>query len=222
MKKMRIRIDLKIFLIMFIFILTNQIQIYMLIMLFALIHELGHLLSGIILKLKPEKIEIIPVGVSIAFKLKPEYFNHKIGKTNILEIKKILISIAGPLTNIIIIWISLKLPINIVQKISIIYANILIVIFNLLPIYPLDGGRILNGILHIQFGKRKAEKYINSISFVCLVLLTLVGSILVYSLKNISIFLIIVCLWVMYIKQDLIYRRRNKIYYLVEKTIENN
>ena len=51
---MKIRIDLKIFLIIFIFILTNQIQIYMLIMIFALLHELGHLLAGLLLKLKPE------------------------------------------------------------------------------------------------------------------------------------------------------------------------
>ena len=101
---MKIQIDLKIFLIIFIFILTNQIQIYMLIMLFALIHELGHMLAGLLLKLRPEKIKIIPVGVSIAFRLKPEDFNQKIGKANILEVKKILIAIAGPLTNIIIIY----------------------------------------------------------------------------------------------------------------------
>ena len=131
-------------------------------------------------------------------------------------------AITGPIISLILVIIFTYIEIPYITKQEAVYSNILIIIFNLLPLYPLDGGRILNGILHIQFGKRKAEKYINSISFVCLVLLTLVGSILVYSLKNISIFLIIVCLWAMYIKQDLIYRRRNKIYYLVEKTIENN
>ena len=38
--------------------------------------------------------------------------------------------------------------------------------------YPLDGGRIVKGILHIFLGKMKAEKYTNCISFVTLILIT--------------------------------------------------
>ena len=64
---MRFRIDLKLFLIVFIFIFTKQIHIYILMMIFALLHELGHLFAGILLKMKPEKIEIIPVGLTISF-----------------------------------------------------------------------------------------------------------------------------------------------------------
>ena len=219
---MKFKIDLKIFIFLIIFLLTRQIEVYATIMFFAIIHELGHLLAGVLLGMKPEKMEIKPYGISISFKILYDDYNKKIKQGNLLEIKKIIVALAGPITNAIIVLSTWKIEMGVFNKILIIYSNILLILFNLLPIYPLDGGRILNGILHIQFGKRKAEKYINSISFVCLVLLTLVGSILVYSLKNISIFLIIVCLWAMYIKQDLIYRRRNKIYYLVEKTIENN
>lgn len=219
---MRFRIDLKIFLFLILFYFTKQIETYVMIIIFALIHELGHLVAGLIMGMKPEKMEIKPYGVSISFKLTTKDYNKKILKGNMLEIKKIIVALAGPFTNFIIILIAKNIEFGLFSDLMIIYSNLVLILFNLLPIYPLDGGRILNGILHIQFGKRKAEKYINSISFVCLVLLTLVGSILVYSLKNISIFLIIVCLWAMYIKQDLIYRRRNKIYYLVEKTIENN
>lgn len=218
---MRIRIDLKIFLIAFIFILTNQIKLYMLIMLFALIHELGHLLAGLLLKLKPEKIEIIPVGVSIAFKLKTDDFNHKIGKSNLLEIKKILIAIAGPLTNIIIIWIALKLHINIIEKISIIYANILIVMFNLLPIYPLDGGRIIKGILNICAGKRKANKYINIISIIITSCTTILSFIATWYSHNIAIIFITIYLWIIVVKEYKINKQKQKIYELLEKTIEN-
>ena len=40
------------------------------IMLFAMIHEFGHLLAGILLGMKPAKIEIRPFGVSIDFDIK--------------------------------------------------------------------------------------------------------------------------------------------------------
>ena len=41
---MSIKIDLKIFLFVILFWLTSQIEIYAILMIFALIHELGHLL----------------------------------------------------------------------------------------------------------------------------------------------------------------------------------
>ena len=82
---MRFRIDLKIFIFLIIFYFTKQIEIYAMIMLFALIHELGHLLAGILMGMKPEKIELMPFGVSISFKIKVEEYNKKIKKGNMLE-----------------------------------------------------------------------------------------------------------------------------------------
>ena len=79
---MRFRIDLKIFIFLIIFYFTKQIEIYAMIMLFALIHELGHLLAGILMGMKPEKIELMPFGVSIAFKIEPNDYNKKIKKEN--------------------------------------------------------------------------------------------------------------------------------------------
>ncbi len=219
---MRFKIDLKIFIFVILFFLTSQIQTYATMMIFAIIHEFGHLIAGLILGMKPEKMEIVPYGVSISFKLMLQDYNKKIHNGNLLEIKKIIVALAGPLTNLIIILIEYNINQNIFSSLIIIYANILLIIFNLLPIYPLDGGRILEGILHIIFGKRKAEKYINYISFTSVIIITLISSILIYSFKNISIFLIVLVLWGIFIKQDIIDRKRNKIYNLVEKTIENN
>ena len=90
-----------------------------------------------------------------------------------------------------------------------------------MPIYPLDGGRILQAILHILFGKQKAEKCSNIISFVTIIILTAVASIAIYLAKNIAIVFIILLLWGLYIRQDLIYKRKQKIYNLLEKSIEN-
>ena len=46
---MQIKVDLKIFIAILIFLLTEQLNIYIVFMLFAIIHELGHVLTGIIL-----------------------------------------------------------------------------------------------------------------------------------------------------------------------------
>ena len=58
---MKIRLHLKIFVFIAIFILTRQIKIYGILMLFAVIHELGHMLTGILLGFKPSSLEIMPL-----------------------------------------------------------------------------------------------------------------------------------------------------------------
>ena len=217
---MRFRIDLKIFLFLILFYFTKQIETYVIIIVFAIIHELGHLMAGLIMGMKPEKIELMPYGISISFKLKPKDYNKKILKANLLEIKKILVAIPGPFTNLLIIIFATHLKIELFSNLIIIYANLLLILFNLVPIYPLDGGRILKGILHIFLGKRKAERYTNSISFIILIILTFIASIGIYYMENISIFVITIFLWGLYLKQDKIDRNKNKIYDLIEKTIE--
>ena len=139
---MRFRIDLKIFLFLILFYFTKQIETYVIIIVFAIIHELGHLMAGLIMGMKPEKIELMPYGISISFKLKPKDYNKKILKANLLEIKKILVAIAGPFTNLLIIIFATHLKIELFSNLIIIYANLLLILFNLVPIYPLDGGRI--------------------------------------------------------------------------------
>jgi len=219
---MRFRIDLKIFIFLIIFYFTKQIEIYAMIMLFALIHELGHLLAGLLMGMKPEKIELMPFGVSISFKIKVEEYNKKIKKGNMLEIKKILVALAGPLTNFIIIIIASNINIDLFKALIIIYTNFLIMIFNLLPIYPLDGGRILKGILHINFGIQKSEFYTNIISKITVAIITMLSSVLILYIHNIAIALIDMYLWYLVIKEDIIYKKREKILENInKKTLEN-
>lgn len=209
---MRFRIDLKIFIFLILFYFTKQIEIYAYIMIFALIHELGHLIAGLLMGMKPEKIELMPFGVSISFKIKVEEYNKKIKKGNILELKKIIVALAGPITNLIIIFLIDQLNINILKSLTIIYTNLIIMIFNLLPIYPLDGGRILKGFLHINFGKRKSEKYINIISKITLIIITSITSIVILYIHNISIVLINIYLLFLVIKEEIKYKKREDIY----------
>ncbi len=222
---MKFRIDLKIFIFVILFLITNQIKIYAMIMIFAIIHELGHLIAGMLLGMKAEKIEIKPFGVAIDFNIKRKDYIVKIKKGNLLEVKKILVALAGPMTNVLIIFI-LAIPtmfqINQEEKMLMIFSNITLILFNILPFYPLDGGRVLKGIIYILKGKQTAEKYIYYISYITLVIMTVISSIAILYLKNIAIFLVIIFLWGLQIKEQKIYRNRIILYETIEKEIKND
>ena len=192
---MKIRIDLKILIFLVIFYLTNQIKIYITIMFFCFLHELGHILVGIILKMQPEKIELLPCGFSSYFKANLVDINYKIKNGNILELKKIIIAFSGPIFSFILVILSIYIDIPYVTKQDAIYSNILILIFTLMPLYPLDGGRIIKGILHIELGREKSEYIIKNISRVTIIVLTILSSVAVYYFKNIAIFLVCIFLW---------------------------
>ena len=216
---MNLKINFKIIFVIILFYLSKQIEIYGLIMLFACIHELGHIISGIILGLKPKKVELMPLGLAVSFKVEANNYNKKIGKGSVLHIKKMIIAIAGPLTNFVLAFIFCKinfLPIKNIQE-DIVYINLLIGIFNLLPIYPMDGGRILKEILHIKMGLKQSVIRTNEISNICIIVLTALASIAIYYFKNVSILLIIVYLWILVIMENKKYKMQMRIYNAIEK-----
>ena len=151
--------------------------------------------------MKPKRIEIMPYGFSISFKLQTKDYNKKIKRANLLEIKKIIVAASGPITNVLIIIASLMYN-NSVFKSLVVYSNLVIILFNILPIYPLDGGRILKGLLHILYGGEKSNIIINRISNIVMIIITAFGSIAVYYYENIAIFIIILFLWSLRIKEN--------------------
>lgn len=214
---MRIRIDLKILIFFALFYLTNQIDIYLIIMVFCIAHELGHMIMGLILKMKPERLEIIPCGLAISFKTNPDDLNFKIKNGNLLEVKKIFVAITGPVVSLILAILYVYFDPFFITKQDVIYSNILILIFNLMPLYPLDGGRIIKGILHIEYGNKQAKCIINKISNITMVVLTIISSIAVYYYKNIAIFLICIFLWIITLQENKHFRSNMRMYEILEK-----
>ena len=205
---------MKIFLFILIFYLTKQIDLYASVMIFAFLHELGHLVAGILCGLKPKNICIMPVGFSISFNLKTDDYNKKIKSGSLLSFKKIIIAASGPLVNILLAIVILLFNVNIlgIDTETLVYANIIIAIFNLLPIYPLDGGRILKNVLEISINRVKSIKYTNLISNITVWIVTACASIGVLYLKNVAILLIIVYVWIMNYRENRYYKVKSKIY----------
>lgn len=82
----------------------------------------------------------------------------------------IIISLAGPIVNLILVIVLMCLwwiiPTLYLFTYDFVICNIVVMIFNLVPIYPLDGGRILVDLLSIKFSREKILKIIRKVSLV--------------------------------------------------------
>lgn len=193
MAKLKIRIDLKILICLIVFYFTKQIKIYLLVMFFAFLHEIGHIIAGTILKMKFEKIEIMPFGLSAAFYTN---FDDKHFKS-----KEILVALAGPLTSLFLAILCYYIDFTYIPRQEAVFSNLLILLFNLIPLYPLDGGRIIKGIIYTKKGIIQTEEMIDKISKITMIVITIICSIGVYYYKNIAIFLICIFLWSIVLKE---------------------
>lgn len=198
---MKFRIDLKILFFLALFSLTGQLKVYLIVMLFALLHEIAHLLIGIILKFKPKQIEMMPFGFWIDLIPDKEDIKKMIIKSNLTELKYIFIALAGPLFNLLMVILFERLNIEKTMKDLIVYSNFFLFVLNLIPIYPLDGGRITRSILRIFQGKKLADKNIKIIANIAIALLTFMGSVAILYFKNIAIFFILIYLWNLVLKE---------------------
>ena len=131
---------------------------------------------------------------------------------------KIFTYLAGPLLNLLLAVIFYLMEL----KSEIIQINLILGILNLLPIMPLDGGRILKEILRYFLGNKKASIFMIEFTKFNLIIISLVYSIAILKLKNIAILFLILYMWWLYNIENKKIAMLRRVYGIIEKNIEKN
>ncbi|MGN0804476.1 MAG: site-2 protease family protein [Candidatus Coproplasma sp.] len=130
----------------------------------ALLHECGHIFCAERLGFKCEEIKIMPYGASAVCDIE-----------GIRAKDEIILALAGPFVNACICVVLAGLwwffPISYAYTDTAMYANLAMLIVNLLPAYPLDGGRVVGCVLTKFLGKRKSEIVLKISAVICAIAL---------------------------------------------------
>jgi len=135
----------------------------------VILHEYGHALMARKFGVKTKDIILSPIGGLARLESMPEK-----------PMQEFYISIAGPLVNLIIgfvlsviLYFSTGIilpditfmkfddPVEFIRYIT--FMNLALFFFNLIPAFPMDGGRILRSLLATKIGKIKATKIASGI-----------------------------------------------------------
>lgn len=178
---MKIKVHFLFYIVTLIFIITGMFRPFIWITSLIIVHEIGHILTGLFFKWKIEKVLIMPIGCITIFK---ENLNRPIKE-------ELVIAIMGPIFQIIYF-----LLINKIVNYEWFYnANMSLLIFNLLPVIPLDGSKILHCILDMNFPFRLSHNISILISFlltICIEIIYLINHNLLLFIAGTCIFLKIV------------------------------
>lgn len=148
----------------------------------VLLHEFGHSIVAQRLGIEVPDITLLPIGGVARLKTIPER-----------PWDEVKIAIAGPLVNVVLapIFFAVALalgtspldPANILQgggSVGQVFSylgliNVALVVFNLIPAFPMDGGRVLRGLLATRLGAVRATDIASAVGQVFAVGFFLVG-----------------------------------------------
>lgn len=149
----------------------------MIMFLLIIIHEFGHCITASRLGVGIDKIYIYPFGGVSKFNMP---LNEKLST-------EFLILLMGPLSQFIFAYILIRVPFFNHYKNMINAYNYTILGFNLLPIYPLDGGKLLNIIISITKSFKKSLLLTLIISYITIIIFSIL-----FFFKDFSINVIII------------------------------
>lgn len=159
-------------------------------MVITFLHEMGHFISSKFYKINSTKITLTMLGGFI------DLNNYQHLKT----IPQLIINLSGIIVNLIIILLFIVIKNNFLDNniiVIIINYNILMVIFNLLPIAPLDGYKILNTLFQMVFDEEYTKDCLYYLSLIFLVII----SICLFIFKLYGYYLIVAFLFFRTIKE---------------------
>jgi stage IV sporulation protein FB len=138
----------------------NSVAFVLLLFLCVLLHEFGHILTARAFGVSALYVTLLPIGGVAQLERIPEESG-----------QEFLIAIAGPLVNVTIAVVLILLGADItVQNAAslenvhvsmldrLAAVNIFLALFNLIPAFPMDGGRVLRAALASKFGYVRATE----------------------------------------------------------------
>lgn len=184
-----------------IFVLMGYFRLISYFMILIIVHELGHILVSLLFKWKIDKVIVLPFGCLTKFN---EIINRPL-------YQDFLVASSGIILQLIFYTIF-------VNKIDYKYfssINYFIIVFNLIPIYPLDGSKILNIFFNI------ITSYKNSILLTVIVSYILIIVLSIYFLSSNK--LICFVLIFLFIEVNRLYNMRKELFnkFLLERYLND-
>lgn len=162
--KIKIHYSLIIFIILSLFL--GQLKYVLIFLTIVLLHEGGHIFALLLFKGELQKIILTVVGGII------DVNDYKLN-----NLQNLIVSLSGITINVLIILIIKNIYIDSAIKEVILSYNKLMIAFNLLPIYPLDGFRIIEVFLNMVFDYEYAQDLSTIVSSFFLILICMYGMI---------------------------------------------
>ena len=144
----------------------------------VILHEAGHTLTAGSFHKKPLSVRIVPTGISILLPSASSYT------------EEFLIAAAGPLMNLLYASLCGFLPYGVggtVREVSLLLAAI-----NLLPLAPLDGGKMLSALLSPLFSTEISARISEFFSLLLLALLWIL-SLYIFFYSGVNFMLLLFC-----------------------------
>lgn len=147
----------------------------------AVFHELGHYGTGRLMGRRLKKLELSAVGAQMELT----------GYGALSYLQEMGVTLAGPVVNLLLGWISICMGWHLFAA-----ANLGLAALNLLPILPLDGGRVLWCAVTYLGGEEWGERVITAVSAVLVGLFAGVGAVAALHYANLS--LLVVSIWLLW------------------------